>query len=81
MARIIHGKGLCRDAADRRERRQRRARKCQGEPEESQSAETFTSEDAAMEFYKANIRPRLERLMAEASRKVKDGTFMHRLLE
>ena len=54
---------------------------CIGEPQQWQSAETFTSEDAAMTFYKTSIRPGLERLMAEASRKVKDGTFMHRRLE
>jgi hypothetical protein len=54
---------------------------CIGEPQEWQSAETFVSEDAAMAFYKTRIRPGLERLMAEASRTVKDGTFMHRRLE
>jgi hypothetical protein len=54
---------------------------CIGEPEEWQSAETFVSEDAAMNFYKSSIRPWLERLMAEASRKVRDGTFTHRRLE
>ena len=54
---------------------------CIGEPQEWQSAETFASEDAAMSFYKTSIRPGLERLMAEASRKVKEGTFMHRRLE
>ena len=54
---------------------------CIGEPQEWQSTETFPSEDAAMDFYKANIRPGLERLMAEASRTVKDGTFVHRRLE
>jgi len=54
---------------------------CIGEPQEWQSAETFGSEDAAMTFYKSSIRPGLERLMAEESRKVKDGTFMHRRLE
>jgi hypothetical protein len=54
---------------------------CIGEPQEWQSTETFGSEDAAMTFYKTSIRPVLERLMAEASRKVKDGTFMHRRLE
>jgi hypothetical protein len=54
---------------------------CAGEPQEWQSAETFASEDAAMDFYKVNIRPGLERLMAEASRKVKDGTFVYRRLE
>ena len=54
---------------------------CIGEPQKWQSAETFESEDAAMTFYKTRIRPRLERLMAEASRKAKDGTFMHRRME
>lgn len=54
---------------------------CIGEPQEWRSAETFASEDAAMTFYKTRIRPGLERLMTEASRKVKDGTFMHRRLE
>ena len=54
---------------------------CVGEPLEWQSVETFATEDAAMTFYKTSIRPGLERLMAEASRKAKDGTFMHRRLE
>jgi hypothetical protein len=54
---------------------------CTGEPQEWRSVETFASEDAAMTFYKTSIRPGLERLMAEASRKAKGGTFMHRRLE
>ena len=54
---------------------------CIGETQEWRSDETFDSEDAAMIFYKSSIRPGLERLMAEASRKVKDGIFMHRRLE
>jgi hypothetical protein len=54
---------------------------CIGEPKEWQSVENFASEGAAMTFYKTSIRPGLERLMAEASRKVKDGKFMHRRLE
>ena len=54
---------------------------CIGEPQEWQSAKPFASEDAAMSFYKTSIRPGLERQMAEASRKVKEGTFMHRRLE
>ena len=54
---------------------------CIGEPQEWQSVEHFESEDAALTFYKSNIRPGLERLMAEASRKMKDGTFIHRRLE
>jgi hypothetical protein len=54
---------------------------CIGEPQEWRSAQIFASEDAAMSYYMASIRPGLERLMAEASRKAKDGTFMHRQLE
>lgn len=54
---------------------------CLGEPEEWQSTETFPSEDAAMAFYKANIRPGLERLMAEAARESDGGRFLHRRLE
>jgi len=54
---------------------------CVGEPKEWQSAETFPSEDAAMAFYKANIRPGLERLMAEASQKSSGVGFIHRRLE
>ncbi len=54
---------------------------CIGEPREWRTEETFESEDAAMAFYKTRIRPGLERLMVEASRKVKDGTFIHRRLE
>ena len=54
---------------------------CIGEPHEWRTVETFETEDAAMTFYKSSIRPQLERLMAEASRKVKDGIFRHRRLE
>ncbi len=54
---------------------------CVGEPEEWRSIETFSSEDAAMTFYKANIRPGLERLMAQASREIKGGVFQVRRLE
>ncbi len=52
-----------------------------GEPQEWQSTQTIESEEAAMAFYKSKIRPGLERLMAEVSRNVKGGTFMHRRLE
>jgi len=44
---------------------------CEGEPSEWLSAESFESEDAAMSFYKGSIRPKLERLMREASRQDK----------
>jgi hypothetical protein len=42
---------------------------CIGEPTEWQSDESFDSEDDAMSFYKRTIRPKLERLMREASAK------------
>lgn len=54
---------------------------CVGDPQEWQTAETFDSEDRAMTSYRTKIRPRLERLMAEACRKVKEGTFIGRRLE
>jgi len=54
---------------------------CIGEPMELLSTETFPTEDMAMNFYKMNIRPGLERLMAEASRKAKDFVSTHRRLE
>ena len=54
---------------------------CVGQPEEWESTETFPTEDAAMAYYKANIRPGLERLMAEAARRTNDGFFLRRRLE
>ena len=54
---------------------------CAGEPEEWRSEEAFPSEDAAMAFYKANIRPGMERLMAQASHKSSSFSFLHRRLE
>ncbi|MFZ3207388.1 MAG: SEC-C metal-binding domain-containing protein [Geobacteraceae bacterium] len=54
---------------------------CIGEPMEWLSKETFPTDDAAMNFYKMNIRPGLERLMAEASRKSKDIVFTQHRLE
>jgi hypothetical protein len=54
---------------------------CIGEPMEWLSDETFLTDDAAMNFYKKNIRPSLERLMAEASRKSKDIVFTRHRLE
>ncbi len=54
---------------------------CSGEPQEWQSAETFPSEEAAMAFYKSRIRPRLERVMADAARDGECGTVLHRRLE
>jgi len=44
---------------------------CEGEPKEWLSDESFDSEDDAMSFYKIRVRPKLERLMREASQKDK----------
>ena len=54
---------------------------CIGEPQQWQSAQTFSSEEAAMTFYTACIRPGLTRLMAEAAKEAKGGIFLHRRLE
>lgn len=54
---------------------------CIGKPREWKSDETFGSEDAAMDFYKANIRPGLARLMSDAAQQMKNGTTVHRRLE
>jgi len=54
---------------------------CIGEPMEWLSNETFQTDDAAMNFYKMNIRPSLEHLMAEASRKSKDIVLTQHRLE
>jgi hypothetical protein len=54
---------------------------CLGVPEEWQTPETFPTEDAAMAYYKLNIRPELERLMAKMSREGKGGHFQYRRLE
>lgn len=52
---------------------------CDGEPDEWQSAQTFQSEDGAMAFYKANIRPKLERFMREAAQGEGLAVTMRRL--
>jgi hypothetical protein len=38
---------------------------CRGEPTEWRDPKVFTTEDAAMRYYKSSIRPSLERLMAQ----------------
>jgi len=53
---------------------------CIGEPDVWQSSETFPTEDAAMEFYKAKIRPGLAQILAEAARRT-DSRLVHRRLE
>jgi len=54
---------------------------CIGEPQQWQSSETFSTEEAAMTYYKVRIRPELTRLMSDAAQKEKGGTFLHRRLE
>ena len=54
---------------------------CQGEPKEWRSSEIFSTEEEAMSYYKASIRPALERMMAKITRKKSGTTFVHRKLE
>lgn len=54
---------------------------CRGEPEEWRSSEVFATEEEAMRYYKANIRPGLERMMAEMASERPGGKFIHRKLE
>jgi len=52
---------------------------CAGEPKEWVSNEVFDTEDQAMDFYKSNIRPGLEKLMREVNRDYKGAiTSIHR---
>ena len=41
---------------------------CLGEPEEWRSPQVFSTENAAMKYYKTSIRPALKKMMAEARR-------------
>jgi hypothetical protein len=54
---------------------------CRGEPEEWRYPEVFPTEDAAMEYYKASIRPALKQMMAEMADKSLGSSFIHRELE
>ena len=54
---------------------------CIGEPKEWRSHEVFDTEDQAMDFYKANIRPGLEKLLREATRDQKGVTLSLNHLE
>src|SRR5438477_12238124 len=38
---------------------------CQGEPKEWRHPEVFSTEEAAMQYYKVNIRPGLEQMMSQ----------------
>ena len=51
-----------------------------GEPEEWRSSEKFATEEAAMRYYKRNIRPGLQEMMAEMKKK-SGAISTHRQLE
>ncbi len=53
---------------------------CQGGYEEWESQEVFPTEDTAMSYYKAYIRPALERMMSSANKK-QEVTTSHTKLE
>jgi hypothetical protein len=52
-----------------------------GEPDEWRAPEVFRSEDEAMAYYKATIRPGLEQLTAELAKKPGLGSRSRRLEE
>ena len=54
---------------------------CQGEPEEWCAPEIFSTEEAAMQYYKKSIRPSLKRMMTKIASKQSGTTFNHRKLE
>jgi hypothetical protein len=54
---------------------------CHGAPEEWRSPEVFSTEEAAMHYYKTSIRPSLEQMMAETANGHPGKTFIHRKLE
>jgi hypothetical protein len=54
---------------------------CQGDPDEWRAPQVFSSEDDAMQYYKASIRPVLERMMSEITEKRSGGFSLHRKLE
>ena len=54
---------------------------CRGEPQEWRSTEAFPTEDEAMAFYKAKIRPGLEQMMRQAAHDHEDAAFSLRRLE
>lgn len=54
---------------------------CYGEPEEWRSPKIFSTEEAAMQYYKTSIRPFLERMMAKMVNEKSDTSLIHRKLE
>ncbi|MDH4137940.1 MAG: hypothetical protein OEW09_14660 [Anaerolineae bacterium] len=54
---------------------------CHGEPDEWRSPEVFSTEDAAMQYYKTSIRPALEQMMTEMAKEQPGAKFLRRKLE
>ena len=54
---------------------------CIGEPKEWRSEKTFSSEDAAMNYYKVSIRPKLQRLMSKMENESPKTKVTHKKLE
>jgi hypothetical protein len=52
-----------------------------GEPDEWRAPQVFSTEGAALEYYKTSIRPALERLMADMTREKSGGKIVRRRLE
>jgi hypothetical protein len=52
-----------------------------GEPDEWRAPQVFSTEEAAMEYYKTSIRPALERLMADMTGEKSGGKIVRRRLE
>ena len=54
---------------------------CRSEPEEWRDPKVFTSEEAAMHYYKSAIRPSLEKLMNQLKKSRRGVSGFHRKLE
>ena len=54
---------------------------CFGEPEEWRSEKTFSNEEDAMNYYKVNIRPALQRLMSEMENNASKTKVIYNKLE
>jgi hypothetical protein len=52
---------------------------CVGEPKEWQTPQVFPTEEAAMNYYKTNLRPELEKLMSKVGKS--STSVLHRKLE
>jgi hypothetical protein len=52
---------------------------CVGEPQEWRTSQVFPTEEAALRYYKTNIRPELEKMMSQAEKS--NIKTLHRRLE